>query len=281
MMVQYMDIKDKYEDAIIFFRLGDFYEMFFEDAILASHELELTLTGKNCGLEERVPMCGVPFHSYLPYLEKLVNNGHKVAICEQLTDPKLKGMVERGVIQVVTKGTLMEASSVDEKTNNYVGSIYDYNHCYAISYTDVTTGSFYTELFSYDIDKLINEIIRLDIKELIVNDIIDRKIINTLRENYNILITISNNLLENDTYYLYGGITRNKDTAEYIKTSYENKKFNSKVVIKYVNDKTFINLLNEYDKVAKISSNTDDLFTIEKIVISNYKETVLQNDSNN
>lgn len=88
-------------------------------------------------------------------------------------------------------------------------------------------------------------------------------------------------LLENDTYYLYGGITRNKDTAEYIKTSYENKKFNSKVVIKYVNDKTFINLLNEYDKVAKISSNTDDLFTIEKIVISNYKETVLQNDSNN
>ena len=117
MMVQYMDIKDKYEDAIIFFRLGDFYEMFFEDAILASHELELTLTGKNCGLEERVPMCGVPFHSYLPYLEKLVNNGHKVAICEQLTDPKLKGMVERGVIQVVTKGTLMEASSIDEKTN--------------------------------------------------------------------------------------------------------------------------------------------------------------------
>ena len=155
MMVQYMDIKDKYEDAIIFFRLGDFYEMFFEDAILASHELELTLTGKNCGLEERVPMCGVPFHSYLPYLEKLVNNGHKVAICEQLTDPKLKGMVERGVIQVVTKGTLMEASSIDEKTNNYVGSIYDYNHCYAISYTDVTTGNFYTELFSYDIDKLI------------------------------------------------------------------------------------------------------------------------------
>ena len=207
MMVQYMDIKDKYEDAIIFFRLGDFYEMFFEDAILASHELELTLTGKNCGLEERVTMCGVPFHSYLPYLEKLVNNGHKVAICEQLTDPKLKGMVERGVIQVVTKGTLMEASSIDEKTNNYVGSIYDYNHCYAISYTDVTTGNFYTELFSYDIDKLINEIIRLDIKELIVNDIIDRKIINTLRENYNILITISNNLLENDTYkYIYEDI---------------------------------------------------------------------------
>lgn len=88
-------------------------------------------------------------------------------------------------------------------------------------------------------------------------------------------------LLENDTYYLYGGITRNKDTAEYIKTSYENKKFNSKVVIKYVNDKTFINLLNEYDKVAKISSNTDDLFTIEKIIISNYKEIILQNDSNN
>src|SRR5574344_1202690 len=92
MMRQYMDIKEKYEDSIIFFRLGDFYEMFFEDAITASHELELTLTGKNCGLDERVPMCGVPHHAYLTYLEKLVNNGHKVAICEQLTDPSLKGM---------------------------------------------------------------------------------------------------------------------------------------------------------------------------------------------
>ena len=204
MMIQYLDIKKNYEDAILFFRIGDFYEMFFEDANLASRELELTLTGKNCGLDERVPMCGIPHHAYLPYLEKLVNKGYKVAICEQLTDPNLKGMVERGVIQVVTRGALMEGSSLDEKNNNYIGSIYDFNHCFAISYADISTGEISTELINYNIDEVINEIIRLDIKELIVNDIIDRKILNILRENYNILITISNNLLESDNYkYIY------------------------------------------------------------------------------
>ncbi len=207
MMKQYMNIKDSQEDAIVFFRLGDFYEMFFEDAITASHELELTLTGKNCGIDERVPMCGIPFHAYLPYLEKLVNKGYKVCIVEQLSDPTQKGVVERGIIQVVTKGTLMEGASLDEKSNNYIGSIYDYGHCYAISYTDITTGDFYTELISYDIDKLINEIIRLDIKELLVNNAIDRKLINTLRESYNILITIKDDLEENNIFsYIYEDI---------------------------------------------------------------------------
>ena len=104
MMKQYLEIKDKYEDSIIFFRLGDFYEMFFDDAKLVSRELELTLTGKNCGLEERVPMCGIPYHAYKSYLDKLIDKGYKVAIAEQLTNPKdTKGMVERDVIQVVTK----------------------------------------------------------------------------------------------------------------------------------------------------------------------------------
>ena len=204
MMKQYLDIKAKYEDAIVFFRIGDFYEMFFEDAILASHVLELTLTGKSCGLDERVPMCGIPFHAYLSYLEKLVSNGYKVAICEQLTDPKLKGMVERGVIQVVTKGTMMEQSGLDEKSNNYIASVYDYNHCYVISYADITTGDIYTELISKDLDKLVNELVRLDIKEIIVNSIIDRKVINILRETYQILVSISDSLIEDDLYkYIY------------------------------------------------------------------------------
>jgi len=208
MMLQYLDIKTKYEDAILFYRIGDFYEMFFEDAETASRELELTLTGKSCGLDERVPMCGVPHHSYLPYLEKLVNKGYKVAICEQLTDPNQKGMVERGVVQVVTKGTMMESSSLDEKSNNYIGSIFDFSHCFAISYADISTGEVNTELINYDIDKLINEVIRLDIKELIVNDSIDRKIVNTLRENYSILITISDTLLDDELYkYIYDGVT--------------------------------------------------------------------------
>lgn len=200
MMMQYMQIKDKYEDTIVFFRLGDFYEMFFEDAILASKELELTLTGRNCGLEEKVPMCGIPFHAYEGYLEKLIEKGYKVAICEQLTPPDKKGVVERGVTQVVTKGTLMESSSLDEKTNNYIGSVYDFEHCYALSYTDITTGTFIVELIDYKNDKLINEIIRLELKEVIVNSKINREIISTLRDNYNILVTISNGLSENYSY---------------------------------------------------------------------------------
>ena len=200
MMIQYMNIKDKYEDAIVFYRLGDFYEMFFEDAITASRELELTLTGRNSGLDEKVPMCGVPFHAYEGYLQKLVEKGYKVAICEQLTDPSKKGMVERGVVQVVTKGTLMEGSSLDEKSNNYIGSIYDFDHCYALSYADISTGSFRAVLLDYNKDKLINEILRLELKEVIVNSKINREIINILRENYSILVTINNDLSENYKY---------------------------------------------------------------------------------
>ena len=120
MMAQYMSIKDNYEDTIIFFRLGDFYEMFFDDAIIASRELELTLTGKQAGLEERVPMCGIPHHAYATYVDQLIEKGYKVAICEQLEDPKLtKGMVKRDVIQVVTRGTRLD-DRVDAKSNNYI-----------------------------------------------------------------------------------------------------------------------------------------------------------------
>ena len=206
MMLQYMDIKDKYSDAILFYRIGDFYEMFFEDGEVASQELELTLTGKSCGLEERVPMCGIPYHAYLPYLEKLVSKGYKVAICEQLTPPDRKGVVERGVIQVVTKGTLMEQGSLDEKDNNYIGSIFDYKHCYAISYADISTGAIYSELIDYNYDKLVSEVIRLNIKELIVNNTIDRKVVDIFRNNYSILVTFSDDLLDNDYDYVYSDI---------------------------------------------------------------------------
>ena len=168
MMAQYMSIKDKYEDTIIFYRLGDFYEMFFEDAITGSKELELALTGRNAGLEERVPMCGIPYHAYESYLQKLVEKGQKVAICEQLTPPG-KGVVERGITQVVTKGTIMDNSSLDEKNNNYIGSIYDFDHCYALSYADISTGSFHTELVDYDKEKIVNEVLRLELKEILVN----------------------------------------------------------------------------------------------------------------
>ena len=123
MMQQYMDIKEQYSDCILFFRLGDFYEMFFEDAKLVSRLLELTLTGKSCGLEERAPMCGVPFHAADSYIEKLVSMGYKVAVCEQLEDPaETKGMVKRGVVQIVTPGTATASSLPKEKENNYLAA---------------------------------------------------------------------------------------------------------------------------------------------------------------
>ena len=121
MMQQYLDTKEQYPDAILFYRLGDFYEMFFDDATLASRELELTLTGKDCGLSERAPMCGVPYHAVDMYIQKLIAKGYKVAICEQMTDPALsKGLVERQVIRVITPGTVIESNMLEEKRANYI-----------------------------------------------------------------------------------------------------------------------------------------------------------------
>ena len=125
MMQRYLETKEQYKDCILFYRLGDFYEMFFDDAINVSRELELTLTGKDCGLEERAPMCGIPYHAADTYIAKLIEKGYKVAICEQLEDPKFaKGIVKRDVIKVVTPGTVVESSLLEEKKNNYIMSIY-------------------------------------------------------------------------------------------------------------------------------------------------------------
>ena len=207
MMQQYLDIKDKYNDTIIFFRLGDFYEMFFEDAVICSRELELALTGRNAGLEERVPMCGIPYHAYIGYLTKLVDKGYKVAICEQLTDPKdTKGMVDRDVVQVITKGTMLD-NTLNEKDNSYVGNIYDFEYCYGVTYTDITTGYFYALILEHDQNKIIKEIVNRNIIEVIVNDKIDREIISVLRDNYHLLVTITDGLCEDSEYsYLYDKI---------------------------------------------------------------------------
>ena len=207
MMKEYMVLKDKYEDCIVFYRLGDFYEMFFEDAITASRELELTLTGKSAGLDERVPMCGIPHHAYSNYIDALIEKGYKVAIAEQLEDPKTtKGTVKRDVIQVVTRGTRLD-NSLDSKNNNYIANIYDFGYCKGISYTDISTGEFYAELLEKDNDEIIREIVKRGFRELIVNDAIDRELINTLRVNYGILISITKDLYENDDYkYIYENI---------------------------------------------------------------------------
>ena len=174
MMQQYFQIKDNYSDAIVFYRLGDFYEMFFEDAKLASKELELTLTGRDCGLEERAPMCGVPFHSYETYAARLVAHGHKVAICEQVEDPATaKGIVKRDIIRVITPGTVIEGSMLDEERNNYLATLYtttDKKTC-GICFCDCSTGEVQvTELSGEDVSlRISNELSRFSPSEIVMN----------------------------------------------------------------------------------------------------------------
>ena len=207
-MKQYMEIKDQYPEELLFFRLGDFYELFFEDGLTASRELELTLTGKNAGLEERVPMCGVPYHSVKPYIEKLVNKGYKIAICEQLEDPSTaKGTVKRGVTQVISKGTITDNDMLSSFDNNYIASILDFPGYYTITYGDISTGSLYI-IDLEDKDKIINTILSLNLKEIILSNISETSILNiqTLIKNYNIEINYNDEFLGNDYEYLYKDI---------------------------------------------------------------------------
>lgn len=191
MMKEYYKTKSEYMDVLLFYRLGDFYEMFFEDAITASHELELTLTGKNAGLKERVPMCGVPHHAVNVYLEKLIDKGYKVAICEQVEDPKLaKGIVKREVTEIVSKGTLTNTDSLDENDYNFIASITDYNYIYALSYLDLLSGKVFATFVSKSSDKLISEIVSLGIKEVVVTSDFDNSITKVLKNNYNIYVSI-------------------------------------------------------------------------------------------
>ena len=140
MMKHYVELKDKYEDTIILYRLGDFYEMFFEDAEEVAHALELTLTGKSAGLDERVPMCGIPHHAAEVYIDKLINKGYKVAICE--------GIVKRDIVEVISSGTVINTNSLNEKENNYIGCLYDFSYGFVLTYSDITTGEVYSELLT-------------------------------------------------------------------------------------------------------------------------------------
>ena len=173
MMQHYLKTKEEYKDCILFYRLGDFYEMFFEDALTASRELEITLTGKDCGQEERAPMCGIPFHAVDSYIAKLINKGYKVAICEQLEDPKqAKGMVKRDVVRVVTPGTVIESNLLEEKRNNYIMSVFKKGIYYGLAVCDVSTGDFLaTEIKeNNNFAKLIDEISRYAPAEIVANN---------------------------------------------------------------------------------------------------------------
>ena len=170
MMEQYMAIKEQNQDCILFYRLGDFYEMFFDDALTASRELEITLTGKNCGMEERAPMCGVPFHAVDSYLNKLVEKGYKVAICEQVEDPKqTKGIVKREVIRIVTPGTNISQQSLEDEKNNYLMCIFCSDDSFGLSVVDVTTGDFRTTSMD-ELHKVVDEIFKFAPAEIICND---------------------------------------------------------------------------------------------------------------
>ena len=170
MMEQYLEIKKQNQDCILFYRLGDFYEMFFEDAIIASKELEITLTGKNCGQDERAPMCGVPYHACDTYLNQLIEKGYKVGICEQVEDPKsAKGIVKREVVRIVTPGTNISTQNLDETKNNYLMCIYCGDGEYGISFVDITTGDFRTTTID-DAGKLMDEIFKFTPAEIICND---------------------------------------------------------------------------------------------------------------
>lgn len=169
MMMQYLKIKEENKDSIVMFRLGDFYEMFFDDAIVVSKVLNLTLTGKNAGVKERVPMCGVPFHSVNGYIQKLVDNGFKIAIVEQLSDPGKKGIVERGVVQIITPGTIMDLS-LNERKNNYIGALGVFDFNYTLAYCDISTGEFNVSNINKDEHSLKNQLDSLAIKELVVED---------------------------------------------------------------------------------------------------------------
>ncbi len=208
MMAQYMEIKDQYKEELVFYRLGDFYEMFFDDALIASRELELTLTGRVAGLEERVPMCGVPHNNVKPYIEKLVNKGYRVAICEQLEDPKVvKGMVKRGIVDVISKGTIADNDLLNDKDASYIASILFFNDSILLTILDISTGYLASMSIENNEETLINEILGLNLKEVIFVDNLNTALIDLLKNTYNIEVTISHEFLWDKYEYLFSTIS--------------------------------------------------------------------------
>lgn len=241
-MRQYVDIKESNPDVIILFRLGDFYEMFFEDAILVSHELELTLTGKSAGLEERIPMCGIPYHAVQIYIDKLIEKGYKVGICEQLEDPKTvkKGIVKRDLIQIISKGTVINADNLNEKENNYIGSLINFEHAYVLCYSDISTGEISAIILENNISKVVSEIVSIGIKEIVTTSKTDTVITSLLKNQFKITINIVDKIEDNTSYsYIYNDI---KD-VRYIETI--------KLLLTYITDTQKRNLSHMQKVVIK------------------------------
>ena len=258
MMQCYIETKEKYKDCVLFYRLGDFYEMFFDDAITCSKELELTLTGKDCGLEERAPMCGIPHHAVNTYIPKLVEKGYKVAICEQLEDPKeAKGIVKRDVVKIVTPGTITELTMLDEKKNNYIASIYFSRKDSSISFCDISTGEFLvSRLNGSDVNiKVLNELSRINPSEIILQNKENKQFINLLEKTLNIYISYYDNLDNNDVLNsILESKNINLDETEIV---------SSKILLNYIEEtqKSSISQINniikyETQKYMQLDSST-------------------------
>lgn len=272
MMQQYMEMREKYPDSILFFRLGDFYEMFFEQAELASRELDLTLTGKECGLEKRAPMCGIPFHSADMYIARLVEKGYKVAICEQIEDPATaKGLVKRDIVKLVTPGTITENELLDESKNNYIANIYELGRTYALSYADISTGECFVTS-SEDINapyKLIDEVLKLRPKELVVED-------NVLSDKY-----IIENVIKKDKIYVSRYLNQDEEKINelnILKDKYNIAERKSLILLLnyiYETQKNTVSQINRIEKYSIESSMRLDANTRRnlEIVESNREKT--------
>lgn len=243
MMRQYFEIKENYKDCIVFFRLGDFYEMFFEDAEVAARELELVLTGRDCGLESRAPMCGIPFHASNGYIGRLVSKGYKVAICEQVEDPKAtKGIVRRDVIKVITPGTYMDASFIEDTKNNYIMAIYidEENRNFSIAVTDISTGEFLSTESILDKSLIFDEISKFNPKEIILLDSIEEELVKEIQLIGSALVTKRGlpYFKENNDEVLSNQF---KDTMCLLS---EDVKFVSSALVKYILETQKLNLSN-------------------------------------
>lgn len=249
MMVEYMKTKEEYSDCILFYRLGDFYEMFFDDALTVSRELELVLTGKSCGLEERAPMCGIPHHAAAAYVPRLVNKGYKVAICEQLEDPKeAKGIVKRGVVKIITPGTFVDANSNLENDNTYLMAIYLDDEKIGIAISDISTGEFKTTSFDNIRISLLDEISKVSPKEILVDENLSEDIIYDItgltsalitKKNFNEFFVLKEELVDQFSDMEVSGLTKERELA-------------SSVLLKYIYETqkmslTNINILEQYE----------------------------------
>ncbi len=251
MMVEYMRTKEEYNDCILFYRLGDFYEMFFEDAVTVSRELELVLTGKNCGLEERAPMCGIPHHAAAAYIPRLISKGYKVAICEQLEDPKeAKGIVKRGVVKVITPGTFVDNNSGTENDNTYLMAIYEDNDKIGIAVSDISTGEFKTTSFENIKISLLDEISKVLPKEILVDESLNEALINDIKGITSALISKKN---FNEFYVSREELIDQFSDMEVSSLTPE-REITSRVLLKYIYETqkmslTNINLLEQYEIV--------------------------------